>query len=234
MAGLDRGIAPPHTGLIFPQFPFMMQGHANPPRGTAATHLMKYLLALLLIALVVWNAYRIPRGEAYLYPKEDESLRYSVVVSGPGGEKVEGSLTLHNEGVTEIGDKEYQEFHFSFDGKPGLKNKSTYSRWTSDGIYSRNSEKAHESEHLELPLPPKVGHKWRYQVDGEWFDAEIAAIESVTVGDKVHRDCVKVVAKGLVNGIPGQITSYYAPRSGMVKSTMNAAGMTLEFTQKNQ
>lgn len=194
---------------------------------------MKYLLALLLIALVVWNAYRIPRGQEYLHPKEDESQRYSVVVSAPGG-KAEGGLTLRNDGVTEIGDKEYHEFTFTFDGVPGLKKKSTYSRWTRDGIYSRSSEKAHESEHLELPLPPKVGHTWRYQINDEWIDAEIAAIESVTVGDKVHRDCVKVVAKGVLDGIPGQITTYYSPRNGVVKSTMEASGVSLQFTQKNE
>jgi hypothetical protein len=192
---------------------------------------MKYLLVLLLIALVVWNAYRIPGGEQYLFPKADTSLRYSVVASGPGG-KVQGGLTLRNDGTTEIAGKEYQELSFTFDGMPGAKNKTAYSRWTKDGIYTRSNDKAHTAEYLELPLPPKVGHKWRYQMDGEWVDSEIAAIESVTVGDKVHRECVKVVANGVVDGMRGQITTYYSPRGGVVKSTVNVAGITLELAQK--
>jgi hypothetical protein len=193
---------------------------------------MKFVLAILLIALVVWNAYRVPGGEEYLFPKAESSLRYSVEANAMG-QTLKGNLNVRNEGTAEISGRTYQEFSLSFEGVPDAKNKAAYSRWTEKGIYSRSTDKANAPEFLELPLPPTVGHKWRYKEDNLEVDAEIVSIESVTVGEKVYRNCVKVVTTRFMNGMRGQSTTYYSPRNGMVKSTINVAGMdVLTLSQK--
>ncbi|MEZ0275354.1 MAG: hypothetical protein ACAH88_10655 [Roseimicrobium sp.] len=192
---------------------------------------MKQLLALAAIAFVIWNAYRSPDSADYLYPLSGESQRYAVKISAPQG-TLEGGATIRNDDLVDIDGTEYQKFVFTTDGIPGMEKKTSYMRAAKDGIYSRSSTKVRIPEYLDLPLPPEVGKKWTYAVEGERMEGEIVAIESLATPDKVYYHCVKVLSKGTLKGSPVQSTSYYAPKVGMVKSTIVVAGATVEMTAK--
>ncbi|QIF03645.1 hypothetical protein G5S37_19665 [Roseimicrobium sp. ORNL1] len=112
---------------------------------------------------------------------------------------------------------------------PGTKNRVTYSRLGKDGIYSRRSSELTSEEYLELPLPPKIGQKWRYQVGKEHTESEIAAIESVEVAGKTYHKCLRVNSWGTVDGMPAYSVTHYAPWVGMVKFASTVGGQEFEL-----
>jgi hypothetical protein len=195
---------------------------------------MKKLLALALIALVIWNAYRIPGGSAYFHPASDESQRYSVKMTAGTYLSVEGGATVRNENAVDIDGNEYQKLVINFDGIPGMENQTSYSRLSKEGIFTRTSTKVRIPEYMELPLPPEVGRKWRYEVNGHTAESEIVAIESVATPDKVYHQCVKVHSKGTINGRQAESITYYAPRAGRVKTTLTFSYATVEMTLREE
>jgi hypothetical protein len=194
---------------------------------------MKQLLALAAITFVIWNAYRSPGGAEYFYPLNGESQRYTVKISGAQG-TLQGGATIRNSDPVDIDGSEYQTFVFTTDGIPGMEKKTSYSRLAKEGIYSRSSTKVRIPEYMDLPLPPEVGKKWSYVMEGEHMEGEIIAIESLTTPEKTYYKCVKVESKGNVKGSPLQATNYYAPKVGLVKSTVVLPGVTIEMIAKEK
>ncbi|RBP40542.1 hypothetical protein DES53_108249 [Roseimicrobium gellanilyticum] len=193
---------------------------------------MKKLLALALIAFVIWNAYRVRGGEDYLLPEPGKIYYYTVTLTAKSGTILETEASFSNDGLVDIDDKEFYKFVLNVDNIPALNKKVFYSRIAKDGIYSRTSSKVRIPEFMDLPLPPVVGHKWTYEVEGQPYDAEILASESVATPDRSYRGCVKVVARGGPGGQFRESTTYYAPRVGMVKQTVEFLDGTMEFVLK--
>jgi hypothetical protein len=189
---------------------------------------MRTLLVIALIALVIWNAYRTPSSE-YLYPRDGQSQRYRVKVTADQGH-IEGGVTIRNENTVKIDGREYNKYVINFDGIPGSKTVTTYMRAEKDGIYSRRSTDRKEAQFLDLPLPPEVGRKWRYNVNGNVVEKEIVSIETVYTSQKSYEKCVKVVSKGISESGSIESTAYHAPGVGQVKAVMKFPAATVEMT----
>jgi hypothetical protein len=189
---------------------------------------MRTLLVIALIALVVWNAYRTPTSE-YLYPRDGQSQRYRVKVMADQG-NIEGGVTIHNESSVNIDGRDYNKYVINFDGIPGSKTVTTYMRAEKDGIYSRRSTDKKEARFLDLPLPPEVGRKWRYDANGNVVEKEIVSIETVYISKKTYQQCVKVVSKGISESGSIESTVYHAPGVGQVKAVMKFPAATVEMT----
>lgn len=189
---------------------------------------MRTLLVIALLALVVWNAYRTP-GSDYLHPTNGKSQRFRVKVMADQG-YVEGGVTIQNESVVQIDGSDYLKYVINFDGIPGARTTTTYMRAEKDGIYSRLSTAKKEARHLDLPLPPEVGRKWRYNVNGNIVEKEIVSIETVETPKKTYRQCVKVVSKGISESGSMESTVYHAPGVGQVKAVLKFPAATVEMT----
>jgi hypothetical protein len=189
---------------------------------------MRTLLVIALIALVVWNAYRTPTSD-YLYPKDGQSQRFRVKVTANQGH-LEGGVTIHNESTVNIDGREYNKYVINFDGIPGSKTMTAYMRAERDGIYTRHSTDKKEARFLDLPLPPEVGRKWRYNVNGNVVEKEITSIETVETPQKTYDKCVKVVSRGISESGSIESIAYHAPGVGQVKAVMKFPAATVEMT----
>jgi hypothetical protein len=198
---------------------------------------MKKIFVLVLLGLVGWNAFGRPEGAEYFYPAGGDSHKYTFrATTGFYVHAQRGSLsstwgqhaTLTHEETITIDGHSYRKMVLR-QNTPGSKHRVTYSRLGKDGIYSRRSDDLTSEEYLELPLPPKIGQKWLYQVEGEHIENEIAAIESVEVGGKTYQKCLRVNSWGTVDGMPAYAVTHYAPLVGMVKFASTVGGQELEL-----
>ena len=93
---------------------------------------MKHVILMgALIALVIWNAYRVRDASDFLFPKDGETLTYTVRVTANSGISGEGRATLRHSGAEDIDEKEYQRFVLNIPDVPALKRNTVYSRASS-------------------------------------------------------------------------------------------------------
>lgn len=195
---------------------------------------MKKILVLVLLGLIGWNVFGRPGGAEYFYPSGGDSHKYTFrATTGFYVHAQKGSLssswgqhaTLAHAGTTLLDGTFYRKMVLTY----GTDSKVTYSRLGKDGVYSRRGTELEAEEYLELPLPPKVGKRWRYQIDNEHIECEIAAIEPVTVAGKTYQRCVRVNSWGTIDGMPAYSVTHYAPWIGMVKFASTVGGEELEI-----
>lgn len=197
---------------------------------------MKKILILVVLGLVGWNAFGRPEGSEYFCPSGGDSHKYTFRATSGFYKHAQNGLlssswgqnaTLTHEGTTLLDGSFYRKMVLKCDG-PG-ESRVTYSRLLKDGIYSRRSTKPGSQEYLELPLPPKVGKRWHHQVENEYLESEIAAIETVEVAGKTYQKCIRVKSWGTIGGMPAYSVTSYAPWVGMVKFASSVGGEELEL-----
>ncbi len=168
-------------------------------------------------------------GAEYFGSTSDERKTFDVIVLGPFGNQIKGVAIVSNRGKETIDGKTYYKTVMTFDGIPGSQPQTSYDRLGADGVYSRKSTAANAPETLEFPLPPTVGRKWLYTQDDINMEMQVAAIEDFDTANKTYKRCLKVIGNGEKGAAPIELTSYYAPKLGLVFMSMRGPGFGLEI-----
>ena len=124
----------------------------------------------------------------------------------------------------------------TFEGFPGAgaEPEVSYDRLASDGFYSRKPTDPASSAELEIPLPVVIGRKWSGDHDGIPVEMELVAIEDLDVAEKTYQRCLKVVSNGVKGGQRVRAVSYYAPRIGLVKTSLSQGAADIEMTIRSE
>jgi hypothetical protein len=197
---------------------------------------MKKILVLVILGLVGWNAFGRPEGAEYFCPSGGDGHKYIYRATSGFYKHAQNGLlssswgqhaTLTHEQTTLLDGRFYRKMVLRCNGSS--ESKITYSRLLKDGIYARRSTELGAREYLELPLPPKVGKRWRYEIENEHIESEIAAIESVEAAGKTYQKCIIVKSWGTIGGMPAYSVTSYAPKVGMVRFASTVGGEELEL-----
>lgn len=175
-----------------------------------------------------------PKGAEYFAGTAGSRRIYSVRMLVPLTGVVEGTMIVRVDGTADINGRTYSKSVITFDGIPGAGSEVSYGRLGADGIYSRKSTEPQAPETLEIPLPPDIGRKWSYVQGDLKMDLEISAIEDVDTVEKTYRQCLKVTGIGTKGRNPIKAVSYFAPKTGLVKMSMEGSGVLLEMKLKSE
>lgn len=130
----------------------------------------------------------------------------------------------------------YHESIITFDGIPGAQPEVAYVRLAQFGPgwhYSRKSTDPNAPESLAIPLPPKVGRIWTDAQGPLAMEMRIAAVEDVTAAGRTYQRCLKIT--GSTSGADRIATvSYWAPRTGMVKLSMEGDGFRMDVKLRRE
>ncbi|MFL6196821.1 MAG: hypothetical protein ACJ75H_21740 [Thermoanaerobaculia bacterium] len=146
--------------------------------------------------------------------------------------QVDGVAIVSDRGKQTIDGKTYSKTMTTFDGIPGTQPESSYRRVGDDGVYSRKSTDPNEPEALEFPLPPTVGRTWSLKQDDLSLDLAIMAVEDFDTASKTYKNCLKVAGTGKKGASPIEVTSYYAPKVGLVLMSMKGPRFFMELKRR--
>lgn len=200
---------------------------------------MKKYLLFAGIAIVGWNTFSKPAGAEYFYPSTFGTNHYDLQrnadhfvssINGSFSPALANDATLSHTEMALVGWSFYRKIELKILSARSSISDITYSRLGSDGVYSRKSSDTDSPEYLELALPPKVGHRWRYQAGNDDMECEIAALETMEIAGKTYEKCLKVKCWGTMNGRSAYILKYYAPNIGLVKLSSVVGGVGVEMT----
>jgi hypothetical protein len=189
----------------------------------------RYLLLLPLLTVVMAGCSRKPEGAEYFWASTGSRRTYDVKMLIPLAGVVEGTMIEREDGTASIDGSTYHKTVTTFDGIPGAKPEVSYVRLAADGIYSRKSTDPKAPESLEIPLPPEVGRKWTFVQDDLTMEMEISAVEDFDTAEKTYKRCIKVTGSGTKGGDPIKAVSYYAPKTGLVKMSMEGSGFLMDL-----
>lgn len=170
-----------------------------------------------------------PDGAEYFWVSNGARRTYDMKLLIPLAGVVDGVMIVRADGTSKIDGQTYYKTVTTFDGIPGAQQEVSYARLGSDGIYSRKSDDLTSAETLELPLPPEIGQKWSFSQGDLRMEMEVAAIEDCDTAEKTYQKCVRIVGSGTKAGARIRTTSYYAPRIGPVKMSMEGSGILMEL-----
>lgn len=186
-------------------------------------------LALALFIALTAGCSGNPDGAEYFWASTGARRTYDVKMLIPLAGVVEGVMIVREDGTSEIDGQTYYKTVTSFDGIPGAQPEVSWARLGSDGIYSQKSEDPTSPETLEIPLPPEIGKKWSYSQDDLRMEMEVAAVEDFDTAEKTYKRCLRIVGNGTKAGDRVKAVSYYAPRVGLVKMSMEGTGFLMEL-----
>lgn len=192
------------------------------------------MLPLHVLVLLVVGCSRQPEGAEYFWVSAGARLTYDVKILNPTAGTIEGTMTLREDGTINVAGHTYHKTVTTFQGLPGAGNEVSYTRLAPDGIYSRESPDPSVPETLELPLPPDLGRKWSTTDDDLTMEMEITAIEDCDTVEKTYKKCIEITGNGSKAGIAVKELSYYAPKTGLVKMSLEAAGFLMELTLQSE
>jgi hypothetical protein len=188
----------------------------------------------ICLALLLATCTSNPDGAEYFWASSGSRKTYDVKMLVPLVGTLEGTIIEREDGTVNINGKTYHRFITSYDGIPGTETEVGYRRLAPDGIYSRKSTEENAPESLEIPLPPKIGRTWSYSREDLRMEKEIATLEDLDTAEKTYKRCLKITGKGRQGFRSVKTVSYYAPKIGLVKMSMELSGVLMELKIQNE
>jgi hypothetical protein len=192
---------------------------------------------VLLVILSLTSVGAKQEGEEY-FPMSDGARWEYVTKYCVGSNCNDGKLTSSIDGEETIDGKKYYKFVTIGHGVSGQK--ISYNRKAEEGIFSSSAGHKDKPEQLVLPIPLSVGKTWTFQSYEPFLATSknrVVGKEALNLHDKKYENCFKVSTQGLfeegkLQGNKIEVTVYYAPNIGLVKSVMHDSknGITYERT----
>lgn len=194
------------------------------------------LRMFITLALVTIGAScsRGPANSKYFWAAPGVRRVYDAKVRIPFAEDLNGTAIMRHDGTVTVDGHTYHTIVTTFDLMQASDPEVNYYRLSQDGIYTRKSLDPAVPEVLDLPLPPEVGRKWSYELGNVKADCEILAVEDVDTAKRTYRQCLKVASIGTQGGDAVRTVSYYAPEIGIVKTSVEGAGMIMELRLREE
>jgi len=180
---------------------------------------------VLLVIFFLTSVSAKQAGEDYFPMSDGSRWEYSTEYCVEG-KCNEGKLTSQIDGEETINGKKYFKAVTAGDGAP--EQKITYNRKAKEGVFGLSGKHKDKPEQLLIPLPITVGKTWTFQSYEPFLSTNETSVlgkETLYLHDKKYENCLKVSTKGVVEegalqGTELEVTIYYAPNIGVVKSLL--------------
>ena len=189
---------------------------------------------VLLVIFSLTTAGAKQEGEDYFPMSDGARWEYSTIFCADGNCN-EGQLTSLIDGEETINGKKY--FKGVSVGDGASEKKISYNRKGKEGIFSLSEKHKDKPEQLVMPLPLTTGKTWTFQSYEPFLatnENSVVEKETVHLHDKKYDNCFKVSTKGLfeegaLKGTKVEVTTYYAPNVGLVKSVLRDPSNKITF-----
>ena len=183
--------------------------------------------ALWIAALTAFGCRGTPEG---FVPLENGlKLVYDVdYVTGLGN--VQHAEAIQRiDGKKNIGGKDYFRVLLVVKGMPGWEPEVTYQRMAEDGLHEIRYVEGKPVEHVELPVPLKVGQTWQIDMAQIDVSCRVDAREPAILPEKTYEDAYKVSCSGNRGPLYFKKYTYWVEGVGWVKLMQEAGALRMEM-----